>query len=287
MKFNFLNLKKNKIKVGLALGGGGARGFAHIGVFKAFEEHNIHFDFVAGASAGSLAGALYCAGITSDEMKTISQTLKVKDIRKNKLPFMPSKTDGIEEVIKNTIGDIKIEELKIPFCAIATDIISGKELHITSGSVAKAVAGSCAFPAIFNPVPFNKYLLLDGGLQNNIPANVPKVFGCDVVIAVDINSTRGYGTESTKYFDMLMASMRIMMKSNSLKGYLNADVMIQPDLKRFKATKLDGTEEMIEEGYKAALFSMDKIKTVIGLVKENKKQVEKEKKLNKANKLIL
>ncbi len=252
-------LKKYK-KIGLALGGGGARGFALIGVIKAFEEENIKFDYIAGTSIGSVVGAMMSYGVLSSQMEEIAKTIKVKDIRTSKIPFMPSSTEGIENIVIRTMGDINVEDLKTPFCAVAVDMISGNEVDITHGRLCKALAGSCAVPTVFNAVNFEDKLLFDGGLQNTIPSDVLRKLGCDAVVAIDINSTRGNGAKSTKYLDLLMASIDVMMKSNAIKGYLNADIMVKPDLKRFRASKTDGMMEMIEEGYKATKEMMPKIK---------------------------
>ena len=252
-------LKKYK-KIGLALGGGGARGFALIGVIKAFEEENIKFDYIAGTSIGSVVGAMMSYGVLSSQMEEIAKTIKVKDIRTSKIPFMPSSTEGIENIVIRTMGDINVEDLKTPFCAVAVDMISGNEVDITRGRLCKALAGSCAVPTVFNAVNFEDKLLFAGGLQNTIPADVLRKLGCDAVVAIDINSTRGNGAKSTKYLDLLMASIDVMMKSNAIKGYLNADIMVKPDLKRFRASKTDGMMEMIEEGYKATKEMMPKIK---------------------------
>lgn len=262
-------IKHKKVKVGLALGGGGARGFAHLGVLKAFEENNISFDYVAGTSAGSLVGALHCAGLTYQQIYNIAKDLKKKDIKPGTFMFVPSKTEGLQKVIISAIGDISFQELKKPFAAVAVDLISADEIIITHGSVAKAVAGSCAVPGVFVPVEFEHMHLADGGLQNTIPADVPRLYDCDYVVAVDVNSTRGEGTDSLKMIDVLPATIRILMKSNAVKGYLNADVVIQPNLKRFKSTKMDGFEEMIEEGYRAA---MDKMPEILNIISKKRKE---------------
>lgn len=250
---------RRKPKIGVAFGGGGARGFSHLGVIKAFEEFGLKFDYVCGTSVGSLVGALYANGMNYDQMYNIAKKLKTKDIKKNKIIFMPSSTEGIEELMKQAVGDINIEELKTPYSAIAVDIKSTKEVCISHGNLSKAVAGSCCVPGVFQPVEFGDRLLCDGGLQNTIPANIPRYFDCDYVIAVDCNSTRTYGTDSPKVIDVLSCSIRILMKSNAVKGYVCADVTIATDNKRFKSTKLDGMEDMIQEGYKNAIDAMPKI----------------------------
>ena len=247
-------------KIGLAFGGGGARGFSLIGVIRAFEEEGIKFDYIAGTSVGSIMGAALAKGMTSDELEAIARPLKEKDIRKNKIPLMPSPTDGLEKLIIDNLGDINIEDLQTPFCAVAVDMVTGNEVDITKGRLCKALAGSCAVPTVFSAVEFEDKLLFDGGLQNTIPADVLRMLGCDAVVAIDINSTRGNGTDSKKYLDLLITSVGIMMKSNAIKGYLNADIMIKPDLKRFSAKKVDGMQEMIEEGYEATKAMMPQIK---------------------------
>ena len=256
---NFFNLFKRKIKVGVAFGGGGAKGMAHIGVIKAFEEYGLDFDYVAGTSVGSIMGSAYASGMKSSEILKIAKSMKTSDIRTSKVFFVPSKTEGIESMMRNNFGDINIENLKKPFSAVAVDIKSTKELCISKGNLAKVVAGSCCVPGIFQPVQFGNYLLCDGGLQNNIPANIPRFFDCDYVIAVDCNSTRTYGTESSKTLDVIACALRILMKSNSIKGYLNADLTIACDTKKFKSTELEGIDEMVEIGYRNAIDMMPEI----------------------------
>ena len=252
-------LKKYR-KIGLALGGGGARGFALIGAIRAFEEENIKFDYISGTSIGSIVGAMLSYGLTSAQMQDIATKIKVKDIRTSKIPFMPSSTEALENILISIVGDINIEDLKTPFCAVAVDMVSGNEVDITSGRLCKALAGSCAVPTVFSAVEFEDKVLFDGGLQNTIPADVLRKLGCDAVVSIDINSTRGNGTTSKKYIDLLMASIGVMMKSNAIKGYLNSDIMIKPDLQRFIASKTDGMLEMIDEGYKATKAMMPQIK---------------------------
>lgn len=259
-----------KIKIGIAFGGGGARGFTHLGAIKAFEEFGLKFDFIAGTSAGSLVGAFYANGYSFKEMYNIVKMVKEKDIRKNLIPFTPSKIDGVGEIITKNMGDINIEDLKIPFAAVAVDIKSTKEVCIAKGNLAKAVMGSCAVPGVFQPVVYDDMILCDGGLQNTIPADMPRYFGCDYVISVDVNKSRTYGTESVKMLDVLSCSIRILMKSNAVRGYVNSDLVIAPETKRFKSTSTNGMEEMIEEGYKATIDAMPKIMEIFKKKRKNK-----------------
>ncbi|MBQ7798670.1 MAG: patatin-like phospholipase family protein [Clostridia bacterium] len=269
--------RKKPTVVGLCLGGGGTRGFAHLGALKAFEEYGIKFDMVAGCSVGSCAGAFISAGMTFEQTYDIAKVLQVKDIRRNKIKFMPSSTEGLEELIKNNISQQNIEDLPKKLFVVTVDAKTGKEVVFENGSLAKAVAGSCAVPGVFYPVNYANMTLIDGGVMNNIPADVLRKNGCDVVITVDVNSTRGGGTSSDKFYDVLLASIGIMMKNNSNQGYLYSDIVIQPDMKRFKSSKLDGYEAMIEEGYNATVAAMPEILKLINnkryrLWKRNKRK---------------
>ncbi len=256
---NIFRIFKRKPKIGLAFGGGGARGLSHIGVIKAFQEFGLEFDYIAGTSVGSIFGAAYASGMSWQEMYDIAKKLRVKDIRTSRLFFVPSKTDGLENLVIESFGDINIEDLKKPFSAVVVDIKNPKELCISHGRLSKIIAASCCVPGIFEPVEFGDRLLCDGGLQNTIPANVPRYFDCDYVVAVDCNSTRLYGTDSKKVLDVLGCTLRILMKSNAVKGYMCADVTIATDNKRFKSTRLEGIDEMVEQGYKNAIDLMPQI----------------------------
>jgi NTE family protein len=273
---NGKSYKRNKkVRVGLALGGGGARGFAHLGAIKAFEEYGIHFDYISGTSVGSLVGALYASGMKYEDMLNIALAIREKDIKTSKIPLMPSKTNGIQDIIINNLGDINVQDLKTPFCAVAVDIKSTNEVHIRKGNLAKAVAGSCCVPTIFVPVEFEDMLLCDGGLQNTIPSEIPKEYGCDYVVGIDVNPCRAKGTNSTKILDVINVSINIMMKSNALHGYKNADIMIQPDTERFSSSKFEGFEEMIEEGYRATISRMPEILELFSKKPDKKKDTSK------------
>lgn len=253
--------KRKGVKIGLALSGGAARGIGHIGVIKAFESLGIDFDVVAGTSAGSFVGAMYAYGWTSEEMENTLKTLKTKDIKSGKIKFMPSDTATLINTIDKIMGGQKVfSDLKKPFVAVATNLKTGKEVWIESGSVAKAVACSCAVPAAFKPVAWEEKLLCDGGLVNSLPVNVCKELGADYVIAVDVNFTRGDGKEEIKGIgDIINSTIGIMLKSNA-KSYLDyADYVLTPDLTKFKSTSFDGAFDMIAEGERVVLDAKEEI----------------------------
>lgn len=192
-------------------------------------------------------------------MLEVAKSIDMSEIKTSKIPLMPSKTDGIISILTRHLGDINIEDLKIPYSCVACDLKTTKEIVITKGNLAKAIAGSCCVPAIFVPVVFDKYHLADGGLHNTIPCDVPKRYGCDYVVGVDVNKYRTYGTDSLKIVDVLSCTIRILMDDNADRGYNYGDVVIGPETKKFKATKAEGLLEMIEEGYKETIDKMPQI----------------------------
>ena len=262
-KYTHLSRHK-KIKLGLALGGGGARGLAHIGVLKAFEELGLVFDMVAGTSAGSVVGSLYCAGLTSLQIRDLAISLKTKDIKTSKIFFKPSKASAIADIIKNVLGkDASFDELKKPFTAVAVDLKCGEEKDINSGSVAMAVAGSCAVPGIFAPVIYDNMHLVDGGLKNNVPADVVRKMGADIVIAVDVNHRRGLGTESTKLLNVIGSTIGVLMRDSVKEKLSYADLVLEPEVTSFTSTKLQNVDEMIEIGYQEVMAHIDEIAKLV------------------------
>lgn len=257
--------KRRKTKIALVLSGGAGRGIGHIGAIKAFEQMGIEFDMVVGTSAGSAVGAMYASGFSASEMEQVVQTLKVSDIKgKNKLFFLPSSTKALEDTVNNVLGGEKVfSELKKPFIAVATNLKTGNEVRLGSGSVARAVAASCAVPAYFKPVEWEDKMLVDGGLVNSVPIDVARSMGADYVVAVDVNGTRGDGTEKFKLGNIISSTIGIMLKKNA-RSYLEyADICIFPKLKEFKSTKLDNFEGMIKEGERATLELKDEIINIL------------------------
>ena len=255
-----LKLLKNNIsdrKIGIAFSGGGLKGFVHIGVIKALEEYGLKFDYISGTSVGSIVGAFYANGYTSQKMLEIGSKLNFADIKTSKI--FPSKSEGLQSIITNEMGNICVEELQTPFSAVAVDIKTMKECVISNGNLASACAGSCAVPGMFVPVKFEDMLLCDGGLRNALPADVLKKNGCDFVISVDIGGGKDGGAKSTKMLDVLTCALRILIEDTSFKGYLYSDVVIKPNVKKFSFSKKDNYLEMVEEGYRATIEAMPKI----------------------------
>ena len=258
------NRPVRKPRIGLALSGGGARGFAHIGALKVFEEEGFKFDMIAGTSAGSIVGALYSYGLPLPEIEAAGEHLKVEDVRDSTFIFSTSNPGNIEGIMRNLIGDAMFSDLRIPFTAVTCDLVTGQEIRLDRGSVARAVSASCCVPGIFKPVIWDDYHLIDGGIKNVLPADVVRDMGADFVVAVEVNSTRGIGTDSLKTLDVFKAAMRMAIAGNGKIGLKNSDIVIMPDTRKYKSSSKQGYREMIEEGARAAKEAVPEIQKLYG-----------------------
>ena len=253
-----------KAKLGLVLGGGGGFGVAHIGAIKAFEELGINFKYVAGTSAGSLVGALYAKGMSSEEIANLARSLKVKDIRNSKFILKPSTAENIANIIIDIFGtDLMFSELQRGFAAVCVDMKTGNEVDLNNGSVAKAVSGSCAVPGIFKPVEYLDMHLVDGGLKNNLPTDVIREMGANVVIAIELNHGKGFGTDSLNMFKVLTSSLGIMMSGAVAPKFAFADLVVHPNMSGFSKMNLDDIDSRITLGYNAVMEKKDEILKIL------------------------
>lgn len=267
--------------IGLALGGGSARGCAHIGVIRALEEANIPIHMVAGTSIGSLVGGIYAAK-NLDELETVakgitwSKIIPYLDIRIQRQALL--KGNKATQLIDKLLPVKHIEELSMPFCAIATDVENGEEIHLNSGSLLDAIRASISLPAIFTPSQKNDRYLVDGGLVNPLPVNVLRDMGADIVIAVDLNhhfSSKDTGNseptfpdkvknwlsgEAPSIIDILSWSVNIMQDQITKKNLDShpADILIQPQLGHILAADFHKAQEMIDEGYRVTKEAIER-----------------------------
>ena len=221
-----------KPKIALVLGGGAARGFAHVGVIRALEQEKIPIDMVVGTSVGGLIGAIYAADVSSFDLEWTAFQLEKDDLFDfgvmNAVTGMGfAKGDKLEAWVKSHIKTTNIENLKIPFAAVATDLNWGYKVVLDQGSVARAIRASAAIPGVFQPVQHQGKILVDGGVVDNIPISVAKAKGADIVIAVDISGTIG-NTNITNLLDVSLQATNIMFALNVEHAKKDADVLITP-----------------------------------------------------------
>lgn len=259
--------RKPKRKIGLALGGGGARGFAHLGVIKAFRENGVVFDQVAGVSAGAIAAAAYSVGMPFDEMQDAALNLQKKDILSSKLFFIPSNPQKVEETFHKILGGRDtFSKCVIPLSVLSVDIVSGCEYVFNSNSVdvpiSRAVSASCAVPGVFQPVQLGNMLLADGGLMNNVPASVLRDAGCEAVVSIHVGDLSTPVAKGGGLTEVLPAAIKILIRATSQKGINQSDIVIIPTLEGAKFSKLENIETIIGAGYIAAMQRMDEIRAL-------------------------
>lgn len=243
-----------KLKIGLALGSGGAKGFAELGALKAFEENGIEFDIIAGASIGSIIGAFYADGYTSDNIYNLISGLGLKDL----ISGVPYNIDmsNIKAIIDREIGYKEIQELKKPFVAVATEIESGEEKVFNSGNTAIALCASSCFPPFFKPVFIDGARYVDGAFSNSIPADRVKELGADYIVGIDLANHEAKPSILSRLFPTYKAKV----KEPWSKGYHNSDVMLHPDLSEYQPISYRKGDEMYDIGYQHALKFIPKIK---------------------------
>jgi len=253
----------NRPKIGLALGSGASRGLAHIGVLKALEEARIPVDMIAGTSAGALVGALFCCGVNLNIMQSIADQISRKsllDLSVPKIGFI--KGNRMEELVKLLTRERKIEDLNIPFRAVATDIVQGKKVVFDSGYIYKAVRASFSIPAIFTPVYMEDQVLVDGALVDRVPVGIAREMGADIVIGVDVGFSAFKG-KVENILDVIFRSINIMEKEILKSCIIKADVLIKPYLPDIDPSGLDQVDECCQEGYSITKMAIPAIKKII------------------------
>jgi len=223
-----------KPKIALVLGGGAARGFAHVGVIRVLEQEKIPLDMVVGTSVGSLIGAIYASNPNSFDLEWTAFTLEKDDLFDYGIlgaftGMGVVKGEKLESFVQNKIPVANIEDLKLPFAAVATDLNRGARVVLDRGSVARAVHASSAIPGVFEPVNYQGKLLVDGGVMENIPISVAREKGADIVIAVDI-SENVTNFNITNLVDVTMQAVNIMFDENVKNTEKDADILISPSV---------------------------------------------------------
>lgn len=246
-------------RIGLVLGGGGARGFAHVGVIKVLESQGITPDIVVGTSVGAAVGALYAAGHTGYQLQEISLPMERASVSAWAMPnrgFMSG--EPLEQFINRMVKQ-PIEEFQRTFAAVAADLETGEEVVFRTGNAGQAVRASCAVPGIFQPMEMNGKSYVDGCLVKPVAVSVARAMGADVVIAVNISNVPANNqTEST--LGVLMQTFDIMSCSINRYELQQADVVISPVTREIDQTNLDDKHWAILEGEKAATAALAEIK---------------------------
>lgn len=253
-------------KIGLALSGGAARGFAHLGVLKVLAEHDIPIDYIAGTSAGSFAGAAFASGLNIDEIITMSR--KISWFRMTGFSYSPKgllSNAQMGAFINQHFPVRKFEELPIPFAAITCDLETGEEIVLKeTGDVATAVRASCALPGVFVPVDYEGRRLIDGGVVSNVPTKAVKKLGAEIIIAVDVLAcgTSYWGSPST-LLGIFFQSAMMLLRAASKAHHYRANIVITPQIAHLRPDEISKMDEFIKAGEAAALEKIDEIKKLM------------------------
>lgn len=238
-------------RIGLALGSGGARGFAHIGVIKALEKAKIPIDYIAGSSMGALVGSLYGVGHSIEVMEKFATMFRRKyyvDMIVPKMGFLAG--NKLKQLVHLLSKGKNIEDLSPKVAIVATDLLKGERVVFQQGSVATAVRASISIPGIFVPEKIGNQLLVDGGVIDRIPISVVKELGADITIAVDVSQFQ-LDPQVTTIYDVIMQSMDIMGKELVRYQQIEADIFIRPMVQAHSSFTFSQVDELIIQGERA------------------------------------
>ena len=260
-------------KIALVLGGGGSKGFAHIGVLKVLEAQQIPVHMVVGTSAGSVVGSLYASGKSAFELQEIALKMDKDKIIDYDWKIWSGGLiigDKLENFINTYVKNTPIEKLKIPFYAVATNIATGEETVFARGNTGMAVRASCSVPAVFQPLKIGNNTYVDGGVVSPVAVNVARRNGADIVIAVDISG----GLQRTVpdgMFDSIKKSVDIMYSKIAEYQIKHADVVIRPNMKHISSTEMEKFNVAILEGEKAATLKLPELQQMMAQLKQERR----------------
>jgi NTE family protein len=261
-----------KLRIGLALGGGAAKGFAHIGVIKMLEANGIHPDVVAGTSAGSVVGALYASGMDPFQLQETAFAMDESSIRDVRL-FSGGVVQGqkLQDYVNQMVKNRPLDKLSIPFAAVATQLETGQRTVFVRGNTGQAVRASSSVPGVFEPVEINGKHYVDGGVVSPVPVDAARQLGADVVIAVDI-STKASGANPVGMINIVGQSISIMGQKLGEQELARADIVIRPNVNQIGSADFEQKNQAILEGERAALAAMPAIKAKIAAIQTARQQ---------------
>ena len=254
-------------RLGLALSGGAARGAAHVGVLKVFEEEGVPVDFIAGTSAGALVGGAYAAGVPVAELAEFGNLLRWRDLGRLTLSRLGVQSNArLEALVRARLPVTRFEELRTPFVAVATDLHTGNAVHLRDrGDLAVAIRASCTLPGWYVPVTDEEgRQLVDGGLVANIPSAAVRALGADVVVAVDVNADGAkFMGPPTSLFGVLFQSLLLMQRTAAVHQRQMADLVISPRVGHIRWDEMTRADELRAAGEEAARTAVPDIKELL------------------------
>lgn len=257
--------ERDRPKIGLALGGGFARGIAHIGVLRVLEQYEIPVDFIAGTSVGALIAATYASGTSLTEMERQGSATRFSDFGRWTLSRMGmASNDRIEDFLHKFTTAKFFHQMKIPLSIVATDLLSGNSIHYTQGEIGPALRASCAYPGLFLPIEYQGRILVDGFLTETVPAEAAREMGADIVIGVHLEPGL-LRSAPRNTIEVISRSFSILQTSATQLWHSDVDVLIEPDVHHVQWDEFVKTPQLVAAGEAAAREAVPQIKELVAL----------------------
>jgi NTE family protein len=250
--------------IGLALGGGFARGFAHLGVLKVLQKYNIRVSHIAGSSVGSILGAAYASGAPLERIIETCRTLRFRDIARWRVSRLGlASNQRLAALMERVFGSRQFEDLKIPLAVVATDLSTGEPAVFTQGHLVDAIRASCAFPGLFEPVQIGTRCLADGGLVAPVPTQAARFIGAQIVVGVSVGMQDGHRGTPTNIFQVVSRAVSAAQKHQLELWERHADLVLRPDVQFLAWDDFARADEAIEAGAAAALRALPRIENLL------------------------
>lgn len=256
--------------IGLALGGGFARGFAHLGVLKVFQKYDIKVSHIAGSSVGSILGAAYASGAPLERIIETCRTLRFRDIARWRVSRLGlASNQRLAALMERVFGSRQFEDLKIPLAVVATDLSTGEPAVFTQGHLVDAIRASCAFPGLFEPVQIGTRCLADGGLVAPVPTQAARSLGAQTVVGVSVGMQDGHRGTPTNIFQVVSRAVSAAQKHQLELWERHSDLVLRPDVQFLAWDDFARADEAIEAGAAAALRALPRIENLLQQRAEN------------------
>lgn len=250
--------------IALALGGGFARGFAHLGVLKVFQKYDIRVSHIAGSSVGSILGAAYASGAPLERIMETCRTLRFRDIARWRVSRLGlASNHRLAALMDRVFGSRQFEDLKIPLAVVATDLSTGEPVVFTQGNLVDAIRASCAFPGLFEPVEIGTRCLADGGLVAPVPTHAARFIGAQTVVGVSVGMQDGHRGAPTNIFQVVSRAVSAAQKHQLEVWERHADLVLRPDVQFLAWDDFARADEAIEAGAAAALRALPRIELLL------------------------
>jgi len=245
------------LKKGLCLGAGGAKGFVHLGVLTFLKEENIEFDLVSGCSIGSIIGGLYALGYSPKDM--VKEVLKVGFEDPQKLLYYRFSSKSISEILKDITGNKSFKDTLKPFKCVAVDMYSGKLQVFENGNLADSMTASSAIPPYLKPYKIGNQVFVDGAFLNSVPSDVVKNMGADKILSINLSYGKPFNYGNKNMLDKFYPKNKVPLSPVTEECYLYSDLVIEPDLREYRAFSLSNLDDLFFIGYNEAKRLRDKL----------------------------